>query len=291
MTETTDHAERRNRYAAAMARRDGDTWPTAYENDEPDYLRRADAAIAVADAEQAELHTRIRELESMCRDTDRLRQDWVEMRDRVEELDERAKALAAATVPAPAPADRSAEKPRVTVNPDSGVILHLPEITYLDTQVWSVDIGLTDAGLESLRAALLPAPAVPVFDDLLAAQLAPLEADARDGREQQHATIRAAALLEEADRIRAHCPDHLDGGSQPGAWLVCHCAVADDMLRRLADAASGSGRADGETQQEETCTNCRGSGLDPRYNGEFACPDCPPAAEQPAAVSQPGKEA
>jgi hypothetical protein len=54
MTDTTpaDPAERRTRYAAAMARRDGDAWPTAYENDEPDYLRRADAAIAVADAEQ-----------------------------------------------------------------------------------------------------------------------------------------------------------------------------------------------------------------------------------------------
>ncbi|MGW2223858.1 hypothetical protein [Streptomyces formicae] len=47
-----DPAERRTRYAAAMALRDGDTWPTTYENDEADYLRRADAAIAVADAEQ-----------------------------------------------------------------------------------------------------------------------------------------------------------------------------------------------------------------------------------------------
>jgi hypothetical protein len=75
MTETppADQAERRTRYAAAMARRDGDTWPTAYENDEPDYLRRADAAIAVADVEQAELRTRITELESSCRDVDRLR--------------------------------------------------------------------------------------------------------------------------------------------------------------------------------------------------------------------------
>jgi hypothetical protein len=47
--------ERRDRYAAAMAKRDGDTWPAEYENDEADYRRRADAAMAVADAEQADL--------------------------------------------------------------------------------------------------------------------------------------------------------------------------------------------------------------------------------------------
>lgn len=54
---TTDHPDpnRRERYAEAMALRDGDTWPTTYENDEADYRRRADAAIAIADAEQAEL--------------------------------------------------------------------------------------------------------------------------------------------------------------------------------------------------------------------------------------------
>jgi hypothetical protein len=46
---------------------------------------------------------------------------------------------------------------------------------------------------------------------------------------------RAALLREEAARIRAHCPDHLDSDSVPGAWMVCHCAVADDLLRRMAD--------------------------------------------------------
>jgi hypothetical protein len=42
---------------------------------------------------------------------------------------------------------------------------------------------------------------------------------------------RAAVLREEAARIRAHCPDHLDSDSAEGAWLACHCAVADDMER------------------------------------------------------------
>ena len=90
---TTD--ERRDRYAAAMAKRDGDTWPTEYEGDEADYRRRADAVIAVADAEQADLRTRIAELESSCRDMDRLRRDWVEMRARTEELDDRVQAMVA----------------------------------------------------------------------------------------------------------------------------------------------------------------------------------------------------
>ncbi|KFG71492.1 hypothetical protein [Streptomyces mutabilis] len=48
---------------------------------------------------------------------------------------------------------------------------------------------------------------------------------------------RAAVLREEAARIRAHCPDHLDAESAHGAWLVCHCDVADDMERRMAAEA------------------------------------------------------
>lgn len=47
-------------------------------------------------------------------------------------------------------------------------------------------------------------------------------------------TNRAAVLREEATRIRAHCPDHLDSESAEGAWITCHCDVADDMERRMA---------------------------------------------------------
>ncbi|MFJ3170614.1 hypothetical protein ACIPJK_07490 [Streptomyces roseus] len=46
------------------------------------------------------------------------------------------------------------DQPRLTPNPDGGVILHLPNINYLDTHVWSVDIGLTQAGLDDLRTLL-----------------------------------------------------------------------------------------------------------------------------------------
>ncbi|MFJ3923048.1 hypothetical protein [Streptomyces sp. NPDC090022] len=49
------------------------------------------------------------------------------------------------------------DQPTITPNPNGdGVILHLPDITYLDTQAWSVDIGLTQEGLDGLRAALTP---------------------------------------------------------------------------------------------------------------------------------------
>jgi hypothetical protein len=46
--------------------------------------------------------------------------------------------------------------PTVTPDPDrpDAVILHLPDITYLDTQVWSADIGLSGAALAALRLSL-----------------------------------------------------------------------------------------------------------------------------------------
>ncbi|MEU2426951.1 hypothetical protein ABZ619_39065 [Streptomyces sp. NPDC007851] len=47
--------------------------------------------------------------------------------------------------------------PRVTADPGGqGVVLHLPDFTSLDTQVWSVDIGLTPEAFQALREALLP---------------------------------------------------------------------------------------------------------------------------------------
>ncbi|MFB6512083.1 hypothetical protein ACFCW4_02720 [Streptomyces virginiae] len=48
--------------------------------------------------------------------------------------------------------------PRLTPNPDGGWLLHLPDVTHLDTQVWSVDIGLTDEGLAALRTLLAGQP-------------------------------------------------------------------------------------------------------------------------------------
>lgn len=46
--------------------------------------------------------------------------------------------------------------PRVTLVPEGGIVLHLPDTTYIDTQVWSVDVGLTPQAFQALREALLP---------------------------------------------------------------------------------------------------------------------------------------
>jgi hypothetical protein len=44
------------------------------------------------------------------------------------------------------------DQTRITPNPDGdGVILHLPQFMSLDTQVWSVDIGLTHGALAAFR--------------------------------------------------------------------------------------------------------------------------------------------
>ncbi|MFF8100110.1 hypothetical protein ACF07S_10095 [Streptomyces sp. NPDC016640] len=65
---------------------------------------------------------------------------------------------------------------RITPNPDGGVILHLPDVTYIDTQVWSADVGLTDAGLTALRALL--AGQAPATDKTAEAELTAEEARA-----------------------------------------------------------------------------------------------------------------
>jgi hypothetical protein len=46
--------------------------------------------------------------------------------------------------------------PTITTDPDrpDAVILHLPDITHLDTQVWSADVGLSSAALVALRLSL-----------------------------------------------------------------------------------------------------------------------------------------
>ncbi|MEU7416732.1 hypothetical protein [Streptomyces antibioticus] len=61
--------------------------------------------------------------------------------------------------PTQPPADET--RPTVTPDPDrSGVILHLPDVSYVDTQVWAVDVGLSPEALEALRTtlAVLPTP-------------------------------------------------------------------------------------------------------------------------------------
>jgi hypothetical protein len=49
------------------------------------------------------------------------------------------------------------------------------------------------------------------------------------------AATRTKTVVVEADEIVAHCPDH---GTADGVWMVCHCAVADDMRRRAVEPAT-----------------------------------------------------
>ncbi|UPT41799.1 MULTISPECIES: hypothetical protein [Streptomyces] len=57
--------------------------------------------------------------------------------------------------PARTPADYDPEDVQFAARTDDGdVVMYLPEITYLDTQPWSVEIGLTPERLVQLRDAL-----------------------------------------------------------------------------------------------------------------------------------------
>lgn len=109
--------------------------------------------------------------------------------------------------------------PTVTPDPDrDGVILHLPEITYLDTQTWAVDVGLTTEGLAALRTllAVLPAP-----------------------------VDRAAVLREAAEAIALDRDSTLPGGGK-GAYRRA-MNRAEGLLRRMADETAAT-----ETDTEPT---------------------------------------
>lgn len=45
---------------------------------------------------------------------------------------------------------------RIAPNPDDegGVLIHFPEVDYMDTQVWSADVGISTDALRELRAAI-----------------------------------------------------------------------------------------------------------------------------------------
>ncbi|MFF8590011.1 hypothetical protein ACF061_00985 [Streptomyces sp. NPDC015220] len=108
--------------------------------------------------------------------------------------------------------------PTITPNPDGdGVILHLPEITHVDTQVWSADVGLTAEGLAALRT-LLGAPAV---------QQPPVD------RAATFASVRPHTLSSIARHLEARAVAILRPESQTYAeWQT----VAAE-LRRMADEA------------------------------------------------------
>lgn len=314
MPERPDPAERRTRYAAAIAVRDGDTWPTTYENDEADYLRRADAAIAVTDAElvaeqvsaPAEVWTVWPEDEPILGhyadevtaklaaiefqqeaegpghdfvyswdqhgghlgllangdDTGfRVKRNQVQGKSETAvQADElaRLRAVDAAytalvhhahdmnddhlidaiarvnretdthpAVPSASAATDLRERvadgdlPRVTRDGD-GFLLHIPEVTYLDTQVWSVDIGLTTDGLRALR-------------DAADTELRRLADDAT--RQSRLASPGRIYRDEMADALAAERP-HLIAAFAEAVAAVAPGMSASDVMEAAADKAT-----------------------------------------------------
>lgn len=155
------------------------------------------------------------------------------------------------------------KQPRITLDPDrGGVILHLPQITHLDTQVWSADIGLTNEALRELRDAATThldskaqdtepqahSAETTVRDHavalhLIGEQLAGIEfwfwehlASVRESTVAQQPSATTSRLPEllraEADQFQAECPDH---GTAEKRLPKCYCDLAEQQLRR-ADA-------------------------------------------------------
>jgi hypothetical protein len=120
------------------------------------------------------------------------------------------------------------DQTRITPNPDGGVILHLPDVTYIDTQVWSVDVGLTDAGVEALRALLAASSAgqAPATDR---AALETAVAVATRLRAEGH-DVRAQGADDVADLLRVG--ERLEGQETP----VDRAALRDRIADALAEA-------------------------------------------------------
>ncbi|WP_432091056.1 hypothetical protein [Streptomyces sp. NRRL F-5630] len=126
---------------------------------------------------------------------------------------------------APAPADRAAmlrtqssgDGITITANPDGeGVILSLPSVTYLDTAVWAVEIGLTAEDLAALRdavLAVLPAPA-----------------------------DRAAVLTDAERAMLTYALDQAQEHIWSREGFTDEDQVAVDSLRRLTDETPGGDR-------------------------------------------------
>lgn len=137
------------------------------------------------------------------------------------------------------------EATTITPAPDGdGVTLHLPEFTRLDTQVWSVDIGLTQDGLDSLRDALNT-----LTDDETARVLRIADA-AHDAKvhqlEAENARLRGELEHRKEEMQRAYTRlgwtyDGSDAGAVTPAARECTCGPVGDW------------RTEGPQQPDEDC--------------------------------------
>jgi hypothetical protein len=119
------------------------------------------------------------------------------------------------------------DRPHITPNPNGdGVILHLPNINYLDTQAWSADVGLSHSNLAALHTALdgfLASAASVVSPAHVASAIASGYCPhcgrgdcAPTADEYEQARRRAVTLVERADAARAWARQHLTPEQQAG---------------------------------------------------------------------------
>jgi DNA-directed RNA polymerase subunit RPC12/RpoP len=162
----------------------------------------------------------------------------------------------------------------------------------------------SDVGTEFVRQVDAPDEAgLAAFEADLAAEAQQLDTERRPRRGDQFeawlkAQRDAAADYPEAYqatdglldlyRLHADTGTPLDQHACEGQHCDCPAAtepdpqpVSDEFLQHLATAKVREDDGAEAQQQPATCRNCRGSGLDPRYNGEYACPDCSAEAPQP----------
>jgi len=240
-----DETERRDRYAKALARTTVGHSAFITVDVKAEY-QRADAVMAVADAEQAELRRRIVELESQCRDIDRLRKDWVTMRDRAEALDARVREPATAP-PAAVPAgDQTALRDRIA---EALLTTHHREHGYhANCVVCAGDVtGLADAVLAVLPDTSRAAAArwAAYFAEEVAEKLrAHHEFERSNGALDVMTELRRVAGGEQPDEVRPRCPHcRLPHDLTPGSMgaRACEMVRADiaDAERRHAEGDHG----------------------------------------------------
>ncbi|MGW0795969.1 hypothetical protein [Streptomyces sp. NPDC002692] len=263
-TEPVD-PERRERYAEALyatleTSPSRSPWASLGAIRRLVWYARADAAMAVSDAEQTKLR---RDLElAVAHDRQPYPTAWAygqacqalrRKTDALERvltlaasLDETVRELAGPNIVHPVAAHlrsiadtaSTPAQPQEAGNPGedetrisgdgSGVLVHLPQITYLDTQVWSADIGLTPEALRDLR-------------DAVTTHLA--------NSDQQPDRLRCPGPHCNEDITDYHEDDHVFRGGDGRPYCSGECVVAAhrsagkrvsaaDLSAILADAAS-----------------------------------------------------
>lgn len=311
---TTNPTERRDQYAAAMARTDGWAWAAANFSTlstpaSDRYRRIAEAVMAIADAEQAELR-RERGLaiahdrqpyptawayEQACKALRRKAAAIERVLEFAASLDETGRQLAGPDAVHPVAAhirhllETPADEEPASPTGQTGLRERIADaLADADGWRWAPGCKAESPSYQGyLRCADVVLGVLPPADQAAVLRETDDEGDelvcvdqcgSCDACGMEPFGTPAEGWREAARFLRRTARDSSDRqGALHGARLI------EDELRRLADEAQ---------QQPEKCRNCQGSRLDPRYSaGDFACPDCSDgAADEPAAEPQPDNE-